>query len=201
MEKKIDCRGLACPQPVLETRKALEDAEEVLVLVDNPTSRENVKRFAQSQGHKVSIAEEKGVFELKIAKQKEKETSAPEGDRAKNRRLPSSSDLVVFIDTDSMGRGSEELGKILMRSFLQTLEQSDLRPKKVILINNGVKLACQGSEVLEDLQELSAKGAEILACGTCLDFFGIKKDLMVGKVSNMYEILNSLAQAGKVIKI
>ena len=74
----------------------------------------------------------------------------------------------MFIDSDSMGRGSEELGKVLMRSFLQTLEQSDVQPKKIILINNGVRLACRGSEVLEDLQELSAKGSEILACGTCL---------------------------------
>jgi selenium metabolism protein YedF len=88
-----------------------------------------------------------------------------------------------------------------MRSFLQTLEQSEVHPQKVILINSGVKLASEGSEVLEDLQELSAKGTEILSCGTCLDFFGIKKKLSVGRVSNMYEILNSLADAGKVIKI
>jgi len=100
-----------------------------------------------------------------------------------------------------MGRGSEELGKILLRSFLQTLEQSEVQPQKVILLNSGVKLACRGSEVLEDLQELGAKGVEILACGTCLDFFGLKKNLLAGKVSNMYEIINSLAQAKKVIKI
>ena len=112
-----------------------------------------------------------------------------------------SADLVVFIDTDSMGRGSEELGRILMNSFLQTLGQSDVHPQKIILINSGVKLACEGSGVLEDLQELAAKRTEILSCGTCLDFFGMKKKLSVGRVSNMYEILNSLAGAGKVIKI
>jgi selenium metabolism protein YedF len=112
-----------------------------------------------------------------------------------------SSNFVVFIDTDSLGRGSEELGRILMRSFLQTLELSEVHPQTVILINSGVKLACEGSEVLEDLQELAAKGTEILSCGTCLDYFGIKKKLVVGKVSNMYEILNSLARAGKLIKI
>jgi selenium metabolism protein YedF len=201
MAKKIDCRGLTCPQPVLETRKALEEAEELLVLVDNPTSRENVKRFAESQGHKVSIAEEKGVFELKIEKQKGRKKPPSEPAESINIQCSTSLDLVVCIDCDSMGRGSEELGKILMRSFLQTLEQSDLQPKKIILINNGVKLACQGSEVLEDLLELAAKGSEILACGTCLDFFGIKKNLKVGKVSNMYEILNSLSQAGRLIKI
>ena len=201
MEQKIDCRGLACPQPVLETKKALEapGAGEILVVVDNPGSKENVRRFAESQGHQVSITEEKGVFELRIQKGKGKSESVegkPEGIQGSL-----SPDLVVFIDTDSLGRGSEELGRILMRSFLQTLEQSEVHPQKVILINSGVKLACEGSEVLEDLQELSAKGTEILSCGTCLDFFGMKKKLLVGRVSNMYEILNSLAGAGKVIKI
>src|SRR4030042_2749206 len=199
MEKRIDCRGLACPQPVLETKKALEESEELLVLLDNPSSKENVRRFAESQGHQVNITEGKGSFELKIKKGKEKPDS--EAERSKIVQCPTSSDMVVFIDADSLGRGSEELGKILMRSFLQTLEQSDIRLQKIILMNSGVKLACQGSEVLEDLQELAAKGVEILACGTCLDFFGIKKNLTVGKVSNMYEILNSLSRAGKLIKV
>jgi len=186
---------------VLETKKALEVAEELLVLVDNPSSKENVRRFAESQGHQVSITEEKGVFELKIKKQKGKEKSASEAEISRDKKSLPSSGLVIFIDTDSMGRGSEELGKILLRSFLQTLEQSEVRPQKIILMNSGVKLACQGSEVLEDLQELAKKGSEILACGTCLDFFGLKKNLTAGRVSNMYEIVNSLAQAGRVLKI
>ena len=203
MEKKIDCRGLACPQPVLETKKALEGAgaEEVLVLLDNQSSKENVRRFAESQGHQVMISEGKGVFEVKIKKEKGKEKSGSVGGKAENIQGVASSDNVVFIDTDSLGRGSEELGKILMRSFLQTLEQSEVHPQKILLVNSGVKLACEGSEVLEDLQEFAAKGVELLSCGTCLDYFGIKKKLMVGKVTNMYEIIRSLAQAGKLIKI
>jgi len=203
MDKKVDCRGLACPQPVLETKKALEaqGAEEISVLVDNPSSKENVRRFAVSQGHEVSISEEKGVFELKIKKGKGREKPDAAGKRAEDVQCLASSDIVVFIDTDSLGRGSEELGKILMRSFLQTLEQSEVHPQRIILINSGVKLACEGSEVLEDLQEFAAKGVEVLACGTCLDYFGIKKKLVVGRVSNMFEIINFLAQSGKMIKI
>ena len=203
MEKKTDCRGLACPQPVLETKKALEvpGTEEIFVVVDNPSSKENVKRFAESQGHQVIISEEKGAFELKIRKGKGKEKADSVGGKAENTQGVASSGIVLFIDADSLGRGSEELGKILMRSFLQTLEQSEVLPQKILLVNSGVKLACEGSEVLEDLQEFAAKGVEVLSCGTCLDYFGIKKKLMVGKVSNMYEIINSLAQAGKLIKI
>lgn len=93
------------------------------------------------------------------------------------------------------------MGKILMRSFLQTLEQSETNLKKIIFINSGVKLACTGSGVLEDLLEFAAKGVKILSCGTGLEYFGVQKDLQAGKVSNMYEILNSLTQSGKVIKV
>jgi len=197
--KTIDCRGLACPQPVLETKKALEkpEAEEILVLLDDPGSKENVRRFAESQGHRVSVTEEKGVFTLKI----QRKGSSPAEEKLIEKRLEAPGGVVVFLDCDSLGRGSEELGRVLMRSFLQTLEQSDVQPQKIILINSGVKLACEGSEVLEDIQEMSRKGVEILSCGTCLDYFGLKKKLAAGKVSNMYEILQSLHQAGKVIKM
>lgn len=201
MQKRLDCRGLACPQPVMETKKALAEADELIVEVDNPAAKENVKRFAESQGCKVEVTEEKGQFTLKILKQKNAEKFSSKPEIIEGQKLVKDSDLILFIDTESMGRGSEELGKILMRSFLHTLEQSEVRPQKVILLNSGVKLACAGSEVLEDLQELNAKGVEILACGTCLDFFGLKKELRVGRVSNMYEIINSLGQARKLIKI
>ena len=196
--KRIDCRGLACPQPVMETKKALEeqDAGEVVVLLDNAGSKENVRRFAESQGCRVSVAEEKGTFFLTVQR-----GGLNRSEKAETKQDQVVTDLAIFIDSDSLGRGSEELGKILMRSFLQTLEQSETNLKKIIFMNNGVKLACAGSEVLEDLLELNAKGVEILCCGTCLDYFGIKKDLQVGKVSNMYEILTSLIQAGKVIKV
>lgn len=202
--RTIDCRGLACPQPVLETKKALDGfvGEEIIVLLDDPASKENVRRFAESQGHRVSVAEEKGVFTLRIEKgQKKEEPTRMAGKEIETKQSLASLGFVVFIDSDSLGRGPEELGKILIRSFLQTLEQSEAQPQKIILINSGVKLACEGSEVLEDLQEFSLKGIEILSCGTCLDYFGIKKKLRVGRVSNMYEILISLTQAGKVIKI
>jgi len=200
---KIDCRGLACPQPVLETKRALENpgGEEIVIVLDDPASKENVRRFAESQGHRVSLSEAKGVFEVRIEREKGKGKPVSGEEEKKERPIQTSAGFVVFIDSDSLGRGSEELGKILMRSFLQTLEQAEPQPQKIILINSGVKLACEGSEVLEDLQEFYGKGVEVLSCGTCLDYFGIKKKLLVGKVSNMYEILNSLASAGKVIKV
>jgi selenium metabolism protein YedF len=197
--KTIDCRGLACPQPVMETKKVLDAAEikEITVLVDNPTSRENVSRFASSQGYRVSVVEEKGYAALNIRK--------GEGEKKENKpAVPKAAvegGLVFFVDSDSMGRGSEELGGVLMRAMLHTLGETDIKPEKIILVNSGVKLACEGSPVLEDLKTISSQGVEILACGTCLNYFNLKEKLGVGRVSNMYEILNSLSTAGRTVKI
>jgi selenium metabolism protein YedF len=195
----VDCRGMSCPQPVLETKKALEKSgsEEVLVLVDNPGSKENVRRFGESQGYQVDITEEKGAFRLRLKKAgATKKEPMPE-----EKKTTGGTDLVVFIESDSIGRGSEELGKVLMRSFLHTLGEAEFKPAKIIMVNSGVKLACEGSDVLEDLHQLSRQGTDILSCGTCLDYFGLKTKLQVGRISNMYEILSSLAQAGKVLKM
>ena len=195
----VDCRGMSCPQPVLETKKALEKSGPggVLVLVDNPGSKENVRRFGESQGCQVDITEEKGTFRLRL----KKSGAAKKEPMAEEKKATGEADIVVFIESDSIGRGSEELGRILMRSFLHTLGEADFKPAKIIMVNSGVKLACEGSEVLEDLHQLSRQGAEILSCGTCLDYFGLKPKLQVGRISNMYEILSSLAQAGKVLKM
>jgi selenium metabolism protein YedF len=190
---------MSCPQPVLETKKALEKSgpEGVLILVDNPASKENVRRFAESQGYQVDITEEQGAFRLRlqkagtIRKDPVREEIKVEGETL----------WVVFIESDSIGRGSDELGRILMRSFLHTLAEAEFKAAKIILVNSGVKLTCEGSEVLEDLRHLSGQGTEILSCGTCLDYFGLKTKLQVGRISNMYEILSSLAQATKVLKM
>jgi selenium metabolism protein YedF len=195
----LDCRGMSCPQPVLETKKALEKSgsEEVLVLVDNPGSKENVRRFAESQGYRVNVAEEKGGFALRL----QKTGTAKMEPVREEKKVEGETSLVVFLESDSIGRGSEELGRILMRSLLHTLGEAEFKPAKVIMVNSGVKLACEGSEVLEDLHQLSRQGTDILSCGTCLDFFGLKARLKAGRISNMYEILSSLAQAGKVLKM
>jgi len=195
----LDCRGMSCPQPVLETKKALEKSgpEGVLILVDNPASKENVRRFAESQGYQVDITEEQGAFRLRL----QKAGTIRKDPVREEKKVEGETLSVVFIESDSIGRGSEELGRILMRSFLHTLAEGEFKPAKVILVNSGVKLTCEGSEVLEDLRHLSGQGTEVLSCGTCLDYFGLKTKLQVGRISNMYEILSSLAQAGKVLKM
>ena len=190
--KEIDCRGMACPQPVLTTKKALEEMEgEFVLIVDNPGSRDNVERFAQSQGAMVDMKEKGNDFYLRIQKKGAYEMAAT---------VKKAEKVVVYINSNLLGVGEEALGTILMRSFLKTL--LDLRPipSKLIFINSGVRLTTEGSEVLESLKAISERGVEILSCGTCLDFYGLKEKLKVGVVSNMYEIAQSLLEADRLIR-
>jgi selenium metabolism protein YedF len=191
--KEIDCRGMACPQPVLTTKKALDEMEqgEFILIVDNPGSRDNVERFAQNQGATVDVKEKGTDFYLRIHKigacEIAKSTQKPEK-------------VVVYINSNLLGVGEEALGTILMRSFLKTLLDLKPTPSKLIFINSGVRLTTEGSEVLESLKAISERGIEILSCGTCLDFYGLKEKLKVGIISNMYDIAQSLLEADRLIR-
>ena len=162
----IDCRGLACPQPVITTKQALEQMKEgeIIVIVDNSVSCNNVERFAQSQGCLVEIKEEGQDFQIRI--QKGKVSSSPEVSPEKLKAQK----IIVYINSHLLGIGDGALGTILMGSFLKTLLELDPKPTRLILINSGVRLASEGSEVLETLQALSGNGVEIFSCVTCLDF-------------------------------
>ncbi len=109
-------------------------------------------------------------------------------------------EYVLYLASDRMGEGSEELGQLLIRSYLYTLTQADALPRTILLVNGGVRLALEESPVLGYLQELVQKGVTLLACGTCLDYFEAKERLAAGQVSNMYDIAEELARAPKVIR-
>jgi selenium metabolism protein YedF len=98
-----------------------------------------------------------------------------------------------------MGSGNDELGYVLMRAFLHTIALQAEKPDIMIFYNTGVKLAIQGSEVLDDLKELASAGVEMLVCGTCLNYFEAKEKLSVGVVSNMYDIAGIMSRAGRLL--
>ncbi|MHB0977729.1 MAG: sulfurtransferase-like selenium metabolism protein YedF [Candidatus Aquicultorales bacterium] len=107
--------------------------------------------------------------------------------------------IVWVIDSETIGQGDEELGRLLRKSFLGALPESQKLPSTLILINSGVKLAAEGSPVLEPLGQLGEAGVEIMACGTCVDFYSLKDKVAVGTVSNMYNFIELLMGADKVI--
>jgi len=198
---EIDCRKQTCPMPIVNTKKALEKSEDenLLVIVDSIVSRDNVRRFVQSQGHKVEIDDKGGgLFHMHVVTNADAVVKAAAAAVA---GVHSASGVIVFITTDKLGEGDERLGMILMKAFLNTLHDSEPKPEKVIFINNGVRLNTEDSEVLDSLEALSDDGVQIVTCGTCLNYYGILEQLRFGIVGNMYDIVNSLLEADKIIKI
>ena len=188
----LDCRGKSCPIPVTETKKVIEEKGllDVTVGVDNEISRENVRRFLESRGYRTSVEVQEGGFSIIGSKQGGQSPSP----------LPEEKSITAFIDGETLGRGDDRLGAILMKAFILTLKELKPLPWRIIFINGGVKLASAASEVLPYLQELENLGVEILSCGTCLDFYGLKESLKAGRVSNMFEIVTSLAASASVLK-
>ncbi len=198
MSKIVDARGLACPQPVILTKKAMSESAvkgDLTTIVDSDTSAANVARMAEKAGWEVSREELKDGIYLHIVRG----AGAYPQLKQKDEKLSATGPLVVYIGADEMGRGAAELGNILIRGFLHTLNEVEPLPDTLIFVNTGVKLVVEGSPVLEDLRMLQDKGAEILACGTCLNYLELTEQVAIGTVSNMYDIAGALLGAGKVV--
>ncbi len=194
--KEIDCRGLPCPQPVINTKNALEEVSQgdvLFVVVDNEAALKNVCRFAQAQGHEIQVEEREGKWRIRILKKGTH--TAPEVISC----TPQEGSPVVVLSSRGMGRGDDTLSQILLRAFLKTLRETTPKPRAIICYNEGVLLALEDSEVLADLKALEEEGVKILVCGTCLDYYRVKERLAVGEISNMYDILETMLNA-RVIK-
>lgn len=188
MEKVIDARGLSCPQPVVLTKKGLEESDQVTTIVDNDVAVENVKKLAKSKGCTVQVDEKEGAYYLRIAKSCDACQDAAEEKES----------VAVLITNNLFGKGDEELGKTLMKSFLYALTQID-NIGCLIFMNSGVLLTTEGSEVLDLLKAEDENGVDVLSCGTCLDYYDLKDRLAVGKVTNMYAVVELLASAARTI--
>ena len=194
MENRIiDARGLTCPQPVVLVKKALEEVDELIMIVDNDTARKNVSRLARKEGCDIDIDEKGEGIYLHLVRSGLNKAGSEE--------VSVTGYTIVVISSDEMGKGSSELGGLLMRTFVHTLTEVEPRPDRIIFLNSGVKLTTNSSPVLEDLRELEKHGIEIWVCGTCLQFFEIKEQLAVGEVSNMYSIAEVLLSADKTVTI
>ncbi len=199
MDTTLDCRGLACPGPVLRCKECVEkEAPQALsVTVDNQAAKENVTRFLTMRGYAVEAAEADGIFTLTATAT----GAASQPEPAATRQAVENPKTAVFITADTVGRGDPELGAKLMVNFVNTLPELGEGLWRIIMVNGGVKLAVTGSPVLARLKELAAAGVTILVCGTCLDFFGVLDKKEVGETTNMLDVVTSLDLADKVIQI
>ena len=199
MTTELDCRGLACPAPVLETKKAVDTKGpgKIVVTVDNEAAKENISRFLGSQGFEVSIHGEGKDFHVSGTKTggTVSESAVIEEQEWEKQKI------MVMVATDRIGYGDDELGKKLMQSFLKTLQEMGDELWRLVFVNNGVKLTIGASEALPDLKELEEQGIHILVCGTCLNHFDILDKKQVGETTNMLDIVTAMQLADKVINV
>jgi len=196
----VDARRLPCPQPVVLTRRVLRRSDALVAIVDNDSSRRNVSRMAEKAGFAVRTeVRDDGIY-LYITRES---AHTPATEPVPTERYAAATGpLVLVVPSETMGRGEHgELGQILVRGFFHALGEIEPLPQTIIFFNSGVKLVIEGSPLVEDLQALSERGVEILACGTCLGYYGGKDGLVVGEVSNMYTIAETMLRADKVIAL
>lgn len=196
----VNAMGDNCPIPVIKTKKALQELtgpETIEVLVDNEIAVQNVTKMAVAQGGEVTsekIAEKE--YRVVIGMQ-----GAPavveEGEECTG--MTKKSNTIVVVASDRMGSRNDALGKVLIKGFIYAVSQLDTLPDKVLFYNGGATLTVEGSESLNDLKYMEEQGVEILTCGTCLDYYELKDKLAVGSVTNMYSIVEAMAEADKII--
>lgn len=207
MEKAVDARGMACPLPVVNAKKAAEEmhAGDVLtVLVDNEIAVQNLQKFANHKGYQVSgekLAENEYAVKMQITSgEMQPAQEVDEKEEISCTLDTKKKGMVVVLSANVMGTGEEKLGKALMKAFVFALTRQDVLPETILCYNTGAYLTCEGADTLEDLKSLEAEGVNIMTCGTCLDFYEMKEKLAVGSVTNMYEIVETMENAGKLIR-
>lgn len=194
MSKILDCKGLNCPLPVVNTKKYFEGIEEgtATTIVDNEVAKNNVVKLAQKMGYDSKAEEKDGLFYVEITKK-----IGTDNDVQVNK----DEKFAIVIGKDKLGDGADELGKILIKGYIFTLTEADVTPTDLIFLNSGVKLTIKDSVVLDSLKKLEEKNVRIQVCGTCLDFYNLKEEIAVGEISNMYSIVETMNSADKVVNI
>lgn len=198
MSKIIDARGKNCPMPVIMAKKEIDGGVKFFtVQVDNKIAVENLSKLASSQGFEVRVTEGNGDFEVKFSNGCEE----CEEILAKVENRKPLGDWSIFVNKSTIGVGNEELGETLIKMFLYTISESEYYPKSILFMNDGVKVPTLNEQAAEHLKELESHGVDLLVCGACLNFYGLEDKLSVGRVSNMYEIVEEMKVVSKVITI
>jgi selenium metabolism protein YedF len=209
---EIDARGLACPEPVVRAREAmlLPGAEVVRITVDSPVNAENVERMARSLGWSAAVKTRQNAILLTLQKTDAAAVAPAEsGDEPAEAPAPAAVPtaaaarpprIVVLVASHVVGAGDDQLGRVLMQAFIKTLPQLQPLPTMIVFLNAGVWLTTEEGPLADELRSLEGRGVQIVSCGTCLDFYHRKESLRVGRPTNMYEIVTSLAEADRVLR-
>lgn len=201
----LNCEGLACPQPVLKCKELIEKdgPGNLSAIVDNEPARDNVSRFLTTMGYEATVEEQGDLYVVTGIKGEGTEAACDVCEEMSDAELAAvgKNKILVFIASDVMGSGDDELGSKLMFNFLLTLKEMGDDLWRIVMVNGGVKLSVPDSPSMEVLQELEKNGASVLVCGTCLEHFGLTKQRQVGDVTNMLDIITSFQLATKTIRV
>ena len=200
----VDTKGQACPKPIIETKKALNESkagETFIVLTDNNVAFGNISKYLKDNKIKFTVIEDNGVWSFSITKETgdSKTASAEEYCGTILQKVPTG-DFAIVISSEVMGQGDDELGRRLMKSFIGVIPCLETLPNAIAFYNSGVKLTLMDSDVLQPLKELEKKGVKIMICGTCTDHFRVTDQIGVGTISDMYLITSMLTSVGNIIK-
>ena len=196
----LDTRGLLCPKPLIRLKEALKDIDEgetITILTDNDTSHKNLTSFLRDQGVEPEVTQDGKVYTI-VSQVPSRDISEVDPEDYCKTDI-SSNGYVICIRKNRMGEGEPELGRILLETFINHLNQQELLPTHIIFYNEGVKLTKKDSAVIDSLIGLEKAGCRIIVCGTCVDYYGIQKEIGTGMISNMLVITETLVQAGHVI--
>ncbi len=201
--QRVDLRNLTCPEPVLRTKKLFDDpnVEAAEVLVDDEVSVRNLERLSKYLKASVSSKKTDKGFQVTINRLRDPNAilSIKEEYPVKDGSPGAKSTTVVFLSKDTFGEGDEEFSRTLLNLFLQTLFETGQRPQAILMANSGVKLMAKNSAVLKVLQDFQKDGVEVAACGLCVDYYGLKEDISVTQITNMFAICEYLTSAEKVL--
>ena len=200
----VDTKGQLCPAPLIAAKKALKKTprgESFVLITDNKTSFDNLTRFLKDNKAETQFEESNGTWTITITntigeviKPNAEEYCAPEVTHFEK------GDFVVVLSSDKMGEGDETLGYLLMTTFINSLKDLDKMPKKILFYNNGVKMITKSSPVIQPLKDLEKMGVELMACGTCVNHYGLSDEIGAGIIGNMYSIVEAMALSGKILK-
>lgn len=189
---QIDCRNLACPEPVIRTKNALDGlrvGEKLEILVNSIAPKENISRFLKSQNVEFSV-EQNGVETKITAVKGESKLELTNFDEFVCEITPKTKKTVVYLNEEYAGSG--DVGVSLLAKFLGALLQVE-KPEYVICVNNAVKITTNRAHPsFKPLKDLEAAGVKILSCGSCLEAYKLVSDLSVGEMSNAYEVMQIL---------
>jgi selenium metabolism protein yedF len=203
---KVNALGDACPIPVVKTKNAIRElggSGVVEVSVDNEIAVQNLNKMAKQKNYEFSYEKKSDteyIVTIGINSDSNADTNTVSKTSGTQNDEISLKETVVVIDSYKMGDGDEEFSKTLLKGFIYALSSQDIPPAKIIFYNTGVKMTTEGSESIEDLKVLANAGAKIYSCGACLNNYGLSEKLLIGEVTNMYDIAGYLLNADLVVR-